>query len=54
MSQFAGKTNSAAIVLAAGLTTGAGAQDAVKIGVIHRRISSIGKLCRQWREVCRR
>ena len=54
MSQFAGKTTFAAIVLVAGLTTGAGAQDAVKVGVIHRRIRSIGKLCRQWREVYRR
>jgi branched-chain amino acid transport system substrate-binding protein len=34
MSQFASKTTAAAIVLVAGLTTGAGAQDAVKVGVI--------------------
>jgi branched-chain amino acid transport system substrate-binding protein len=34
MSQFASKTTAAAIFLVAGLTTGAGAQDAVKVGVI--------------------
>src|SRR5262249_3232916 len=34
MSQFASKMTAAAIFLVTGLTTGAGAQDAVKVGVI--------------------